>query len=103
MRPSERLIASHFTLSLGVELMWDSRRFERGFRPRNPSWGRPRRGPRRPPPNCLAGATRDDVVDELERGVQLARVGTAALGEVGPAATPEIGRASCRERVCYVV
>src|SRR5207244_7601882 len=45
------------------------------------------RGLRSPPGVDLASAG-DQVVDELERVVQPARVGAAALGQVGPPATP---------------
>src|SRR5881398_3222231 len=40
------------------------------------------------PPGVDLASAGDQVVDELERVVQPARVGAAALGQVGPPATP---------------
>src|SRR5439155_1344911 len=40
------------------------------------------------PPDVDLASAGDQVVDELERVVQPARVGAAALGQVGPPATP---------------
>src|SRR2546430_2456921 len=48
----------------------------------------PRRGAHRPLFYPLAGGARDEVVDELERVGQFARVGTTTLGQVGSAAAP---------------
>src|SRR5438552_2620004 len=48
----------------------------------------PRRGAHRPLFYPLAGGARDEVVDQLERVVQFARVGTTTLSQVGSAAAP---------------